>query len=134
DRSIAGARREAVTAAVAQRRPDRDAAHDQRLQRIAVAGEAVDRGGERAQRDRGAFGAGRARGPAHRGGQRIDRDGLGRGRGGAEVALGVPGGRGNREREVRVVGRRDGQAGKIPAGDVDRGAAGGGREAVRAVA
>src|SRR6202035_5011847 len=66
--------------------------------------------------------------------QRIDGDRLGRGGGGAEVALGIPGGGGDAEREVDVVGRGDGEARQVPAVDFDRGVAGAGGEAVGAVA
>src|SRR2546423_1713606 len=54
---------------------------------------------------------------------RIDRDGLGRGRGRAEVALRVPGNRREAQGEVRIVAGRDGQAGEVPAGEVGGGAA-----------
>src|SRR2546430_229395 len=43
-------------------------------------------------------------------GERVDGDGLARGGGGAEVAVGIAGGGGNREREIGIVGRRSAQA------------------------
>src|SRR6202022_4136805 len=85
------------------------------------------------ERDGGAFEAARGdRRQARR--QRIDGDGLGRRGGGAEIALGIPGGGGHAEGEVGVGGRGDGQAGEVPAVHIDGGAAGAGREGVGAVA
>src|SRR6202007_2473568 len=53
--------------------------------------------------------------------------------GGAVIAVGVLGGGGERQREVRVIGGRDGQARQRPGVNVDRGVAGTGGEAVGAV-
>ena len=123
-----------MTVAVAERRPDRDGADHQRGQRVGVAGEAVHRGRQRAEGDRRAFGAGRARGPGQRRRQRIDGDHLGRARGGAEVALRILRGRGDAQREVGIVGRRDGEPGEVPGVNVDRRMAGRGGEAVGTIA
>src|SRR5207302_1955691 len=118
--------------AVAQNGAERERADDERGEAVRVAGEAVD-GRAEVERDRRSLEPGLGDGGERRR-QRIDRDRLGRGRGGAEVALGVPGNRREAQGEVRVVGRRDKEARQIPAGDVDRRAAGGGGERVNAVA
>src|SRR6202035_3317816 len=127
DGGVAGAGRERVRA-VAERGAERDGADDQRGEGVGVAGEAAD-GGAEGERDRCALEpAGGERGERRR--QRIDGDRLGGRGGGAEVALGIPGGGGHAEREVGVGGRGDGEARQVPAVHVDGGVAGAGRERV----
>ena len=131
DRRMAGRGGEAV-GAIAERGADRDGAHDQGRQQVGIAGEPVDAGAE-VERNGRALEAGLGDRRQRRC-QRIDGDHLGRGRGGAEVALRILRGRGDAQREVGIVGRRDGEPGEVPGVNVDRRMAGRGGEAVGAIA
>src|SRR5436189_4833482 len=86
---------------ISERRPNRDGAHHQRLQRVAVAREAVDAGGERSEADCGAFAAWSGGGPAHACCERIDDDCFADACG-AGVAVAVAAGCGGGEIEIDV--------------------------------
>src|SRR4029077_441669 len=92
DGGVAGARREGGGGG-GEGRAGRDGADHDGGEGVGIAGKAVD-GGAEIERDRCAFeSARRDRGDGR--GQRIDGDGLGRGGGGAEIALGIPCGGGD---------------------------------------
>src|SRR5260370_650306 len=106
DRGVAERRGERMAVAVAQRGANRDRAHHQRRQAVAVAAQAGDRGAE-AERNQIALPHAR---PPFTLGRRLPASAcrLGAGGGAAEVALGVLLGCRNRQREIGIIGRRDG--------------------------